>query len=604
MLRLNMLNNQPANGNRSSIEGVLDMSLLCSNFRRLDLGVSEPSITEIFGWQQGLERVRIQEPRNLIRFDPLPASLISYLFAGSDFLSSNINTIIANCDKLKFLSNCLVSPLPRNFALESQLNPANINISHCPDLEHLILSNQNNNTGIISIDFFRSLGIIDLPNLQTLSIVRCGYDDAVTAVELKALWTQLKGIIFHTLDNQSVWDMSCNSLDVANAVFFAVANCNGQGNIIFDQPLPDLDEFYLSITTSTTNSNDNPVVDISGCTGLEQLALRRCNCSDLELPILSNPDSLINIYLADNPLDVATNPTIPTRISSYVNVVNAFINTGTFQSMNIGSILDLSNYKNLDALDAENCTGLNEIIFSSLLSKTREVRTIRIGNNSNLNTLTNLANNQGILTIVHDSCPLLDVDYTLLPNIRSMTGGSSGQTVVDLTNRISALTMVAISFTGATALTQFIFPINAVNATNQGNLTISGANVFTGFINFNVHTLTVSNRLFSVTNCAIFNQALDFTDRYYATIDLRSNAIDQSNIDSIIDSIYTNRVAHTAFNSLSETLRLEGGTNAVPTGIFQAPAGFVLGSNDGTPVSPQERIFVLVNNYGWTISTN
>lgn len=38
-----------------------------------------------------------------------------------------------------------------------------------------------------------------------------------------------------------------------------------------------------------------------------------------------------------------------------------------------------------------------------------------------------------------------------------------------------------------------------------------------------------------------------------------------------------------------------------PTGIYQAPAGYVQGSSNGTPASPMEMIYVLVNQYEWTI---
>ncbi len=44
-------------------------------------------------------------------------------------------------------------------------------------------------------------------------------------------------------------------------------------------------------------------------------------------------------------------------------------------------------------------------------------------------------------------------------------------------------------------------------------------------------------------------------------------------------------------------------TNQRPSGVEQAPAGFVLGSSNGTPQTPMEKIYVLKNNYKqiWTI---
>ncbi len=42
--------------------------------------------------------------------------------------------------------------------------------------------------------------------------------------------------------------------------------------------------------------------------------------------------------------------------------------------------------------------------------------------------------------------------------------------------------------------------------------------------------------------------------------------------------------------------------NPRPTGTYQAPAGYVQGSNNGTPASPMEMIYVLVNQYEWTVT--
>ena len=43
------------------------------------------------------------------------------------------------------------------------------------------------------------------------------------------------------------------------------------------------------------------------------------------------------------------------------------------------------------------------------------------------------------------------------------------------------------------------------------------------------------------------------------------------------------------------------GYNNRPTGTYQQPTGFVMGSNNGSPTSPMEMIWVLVNQYKWKI---
>ena len=43
--------------------------------------------------------------------------------------------------------------------------------------------------------------------------------------------------------------------------------------------------------------------------------------------------------------------------------------------------------------------------------------------------------------------------------------------------------------------------------------------------------------------------------------------------------------------------------NTRPSGVEQAPSGFVKGSNNGNPTTPMEKIYVLKNNYAqaWNI---
>ena len=79
--------------------------------------------------------------------------------------------------------------------------------------------------------------------------------------------------------------------------------------------------------------------------------------------------------------------------------------------------------------------------------------------------------------------------------------------------------------------------------------------------------------------------------------------------DTFIENVY-NQVTTTASMATGEgvlrrtTLRIERfSVNQYlrPSGIYQAPAGYVQGSSNGKPASPMEMIYVLVNQYEWTI---
>ena len=43
-------------------------------------------------------------------------------------------------------------------------------------------------------------------------------------------------------------------------------------------------------------------------------------------------------------------------------------------------------------------------------------------------------------------------------------------------------------------------------------------------------------------------------------------------------------------------------TNPRPSGTYEAPTGYIQGSANGTPTSPMQAIYVLVNQYNMTVT--
>ena len=39
-----------------------------------------------------------------------------------------------------------------------------------------------------------------------------------------------------------------------------------------------------------------------------------------------------------------------------------------------------------------------------------------------------------------------------------------------------------------------------------------------------------------------------------------------------------------------------------PSGVLRAPSGFIKGQSNGSPSTPMEMVYVLMNNYGWRFS--
>lgn len=88
----------------------------------------------------------------------------------------------------------------------------------------------------------------------------------------------------------------------------------------------------------------------------------------------------------------------------------------------------------------------------------------------------------------------------------------------------------------------------------------------------------------------------------------------QINGDAWVDNWYSFIVSNSPISG-SNTLQFRGMIHVIssqrlddgvvaPSGIYQQPSGFVLGSSNGTPATPKEKIWVMVNQYGHVWVTN
>ncbi|GEM_PF-5224177 len=72
-------------------------------------------------------------------------------------------------------------------------------------------------------------------------------------------------------------------------------------------------------------------------------------------------------------------------------------------------------------------------------------------------------------------------------------------------------------------------------------------------------------------------------------------------IDEFINTAYQQIVTNNILKTVNLNIAKFWGVNAEPSGVYQAPNGFIKGVNNGTPATPKEKIYVIVNNYGWTV---
>ncbi len=146
-------------------------------------------------------------------------------------------------------------------------------------------------------------------------------------------------------------------------------------------------------------------------------------------------------------------------------------------------------------------------------------------------------------------------------------------------------------------MTTIIFPENTENS-KFSTMNLFGCPLLTSLQNIELIQLTAD----FVARANQLN--IDFKFGYNLFIprlmDIRDNGLSQEMVDLNIDNIYQNR---TKWTGPTKRLFIEG-DNAVPSGTYQPPSGFVEGSEDGNPISAKEQAYVLEKNYGFIIKTN
>lgn len=175
---------------------------------------------------------------------------------------------------------------------------------------------------------------------------------------------------------------------------------------------------------------------------------------------------------------------------------------------------------------------------------------------------------------------------TLSGLIRFNIDGARWTKIPDRVNQLSP-TLQFLTMSGTSTITDW--PADMSNLVNLAGLTYNAANNFTNSVPSYIAALT---KLKNVTfnNIALSTRPAGF-------------------INTLIDNWYSIIVANapmTGANSLpfrGMAMNFSSTSGQVPTGTYQAPSGFVLGSSNGTPANAQEKVYVMQVQYGhtWTI---
>jgi hypothetical protein len=563
-----------------------------------------------FKFPKRLESFKFTLPGSLLNTitGRLPAT-ITQIILGPLSNVTNIDSLIQDCANTKVL------------ALASQNSTQWTNITHAV----------TSLSGTLDISFMTSLETFVLPgnsNLNNLILPTTNTWKWVYMVSWNATLrasfntTRLDEILaspnlraFLFASCQFVWAKNFTNADFTSTLRgFWIANNSITGNITLTDVKPLL-EFRTSNFAARTGTqlNSHPVVTITGLTTCRVIDLTGSDISDLQLPVNTLCSSL---SIWDNKLDIATNPNLLSQINAMVGLQTLFIGNQTNpqggtaigqDSVNgIGSNPNFSGLLNCLIISISACKASGTL---TLYGGAAKMQQLYVAQNA-LTSIANFSVHTAMNTIVLRDNPDLVISIPgTFTNVTTIVATNTKISSVDLSGKTVTASFGALYFQNCLLLTAITFPTTQARSIIQTGLflTLSGCNSLatisnTANINYTSSTGTADTR-FPADGCAISHVILLGENNFIPrTISLQNNAMSQANIDATINSLYTNRDKWNGYTSL-KSLNIAG-TNAAPSGVYQAPPGFVLGSNDGTPGNAKEQVYVLVNNRGWSITMN
>lgn len=401
---------------------------------------------------------------------------------------------------------------------------------------------------------------------------------------------------------------------------FRIERTQFSGDIIITDARPNLVDFRITGNANDGGNKNVNTLNLSGCFAIQTWESEINQIQNITLPV---GGAIEDLFIWGNNIIAANNPNFVTQLSSLTSLERFYF--GAFQGLNV--ILPWDSEPDFTISQGQNTLFNNLSIQSPVVT---DIRLTKLGLTGTLtlhpnptssslllhvsdNNITSIVNinayetvlNQLFLTNVQLTQNINFSNFTQL-ELLSMTLNNT-QTIVDLSNVTGSFE--GYWFRSCTALTTLNIGSLVWN-TNSNNIRrgvfIDQCSIFTTITGLENTTLISDDGRCEITNCPIFNFSVplgvnNFTPRIML---LNGCALNNTNLNTIIDTIYTNRSKWTVPNLSSvKVLNISGQVGgATPSGVEQAPSGFVLGSNDGTPANQREKIFVLKNNYNWAIT--
>lgn len=565
------------------------------------LVIARQALTKIDGWPANLEMVFLRNLPVLTTVAKFPKTMKHITWNSANNLDASFyNDAMQDCNDLEDLYFAWDSGYPNTFGFGPTGITGTLDLTGKDKLKVITMAGSPLIAWILPTD---------LSNIEVFDVRNSNLKNSNKA-SLQSILTNGKVISFWIDQNAANnWNKNFVDADFGNALrWFGAIRSGINGSVALVAPKPNILHFWMgNMTAASANSNALQTVNVSGLTAVFKLDLSGCDIETLTLPVTP---SLSILYLFGNKISIASHPNLLNQIRACTGLTDLRLGSGSNADSGQNSIDGFGNNLNIDSLvnlttfAADSCKLTGRVTLPNIA----KLIAIQAQWNAALEGFNNLtAHGTTVTSIVVDRCDIIQLpELSTMTKIITLYARFSGLNNVDLSGRTDQGAMGQILVNNCPNLASITFPSTLgaakcsldVHAHNCPNLA-----VLNNMENIEYTSAQATLRRWHIYNCPLLNIVFPFGVNNFLPgfIAIENNNMSQVNVDATIDSIYQNRAKN--WGTGQKTLGING-TNAVPSGIYQAPAGFIQGSNDGNPANAKEQVFVLANNYGWNVVMN
>lgn len=568
-------------------------------------GVTVPAVTG--NWPPNLKTLHLVQGTTLLSVEKKFPSRLKHLHLMANAGLTNTNELIADCAQLESLVLSTEAWTQAGGTGSGFLGAGPLQISHITGLKMFSVG-ISSLTDIVFANFssMRRWNLTGSPSLNAATFLSM-LNQVLQSPEVEYINGSANNIAF---------SRTFDSADFGPALknFWLQGNRITASQFNLTTARPGIAEFMLGDRTDTlvaTAKSNLETIDISGLTGARIIDLSNCSARYVVLPVNT---TIVDLALGGNRINISgsENAALVNQIRAMTSLVYLSLSISSSTSLRLDGgqdgfslgVVNLDSLTSLSTVYASGC-GLSGV----LTLPPSATGAVLLANPALTGVASSSFSNLTGLRVT--GCTAFNQDFTLMGRLDTLIGQSTSITQVDFSNRSTAVSIHVIDVANNTKLTIVRMPADPASAVldlaSGYYLSFSNCPLLTSIENLENLSYEIltsgTGRIFRAASCAL---NIDFkigVNNFLPTnISIQSNAMDAAHVNLNIDNVYQNRAkwSTTIVNKLLEI----SGTNAVASGVFQAPAEFVPGVSDGAPATAKEQAYVLVNNYGWTITMN